>query len=55
VAKRHPDEPTLDEYMSAAITLATLVRKAFDNPKSVPRDRLLQALKRFEKLDYRAL
>lgn len=52
---RKPSEPpTLDEYIKAASKLARLVRQAFDNPGSVKRDRLLRALREFERVDWRA-
>jgi hypothetical protein len=46
--------PTVDAYFKAAHDLARLMRLAFDNPKSVPRAKLLKALKRFEAVELAA-
>ncbi len=52
----HDDEPpTLDEYLKAAQRLATLVRRALDNPKSVNTGAMRRALEAFERVDYKAM
>ena len=47
------DCPTLDEYIVAAEKLAGLVRQAFDG--QVSRKKLLEALKRFERITFKSL
>jgi hypothetical protein len=47
--------PTLDAYVLAATRLADLVRRAFNNPKSVKRSVLLKALEEFERNDFAAM
>lgn len=52
----HSDDiPTLDEYLKSAQRLATIVRRALDNPKSVNRGAMRRALEAFERTDYKAL
>lgn len=49
------DEPTLDEYLKAAARLATIVRRALDNPRSVNRGAMRRALEAFERVDYKSM
>ena len=44
-------EPTLDDYFTAAVALAELVRRAFDEPGSVTGGELRTALERFEAVE----